>query len=323
MPRSMTVPAGLFIFGVLAATASAEPLSTERESGLKAGATFSECEQCPQMVVVPAGSFSMGSPAQEVGRNSWEHPQHLVSIAAPFAVGKFEVTVDQFGAYVRESGRRPAESCWTYEKNKVDLRGSRSWRDPAFAQEGSHPVVCVSWEDAQGYLGWLAKKTGKPYRLLSEAEWEYAARAASTPEEATRFGFGDNEDALCAHANGFDQTAKKTVPGTTVWPALSCFDNYAYTSPVGSFAANAFGLHDMLGNAKEWTTDCFLDGQGYRGVPSDGSAFTASGCHMRVLRGGSWMSYARLLRVAFRYKNPPNEHFGDAGFRVARALVAH
>jgi formylglycine-generating enzyme required for sulfatase activity len=287
---------------------------------LAAGGSFADCEECPDMIVVPAGSFTMGSPEHEDGRNSWEGPQHVVTIARPFALGRFEVTVDQFATFVKETGYQADGPCWTLEKGKLDSRQERSWRDPGFHVDGSYPAVCLSWSDAKAYVDWLSKKTGKDYRLPSEAEWEYAARSRTTPGSGPRYGFGNDAAAICANGNGFDQTGKKIIPGTTTWSALYCFDGYAYAAPVGKFAPNQFGLHDMLGNAKEWTADCYQQGPGYRGAPIDGSAWTVGDCRQRVQRGGSWLSYARLLRVAFRYKGPPDERVGDVGLRVARTL---
>jgi formylglycine-generating enzyme required for sulfatase activity len=275
------------------------------------------------MVVVPAGSFTMGSPDSEKGRNSWEGPQHVVTFARPFAVGKLEVTVDQFAAFVRETGYDAGSTCWTYEEGKFDSRTGRSWRNPGFAQDGSHPAACLSWHDAKAYADWLARKTGgKDYRLLSEAEWEYAARARTTPGTGSRYAFGNDENALCAHGDGLDQTAKRTFPGTEAWTFLPCSDGYATTAPTGKYTANGFGLHDMQGNVKEWTLDCYQEGLGYRGAPTDGSAWTSGGCRSRVLRGGSWLGYARLLRVAFRFTAAPGERLNDVGIRVARTLHA-
>jgi formylglycine-generating enzyme required for sulfatase activity len=265
----------------------------------------------------------MGSPESEPGRNSWEGPQHVVTFARPFAVGKLEVTVDQFAAFVRDTGYRADGACFTLEKGKFDSPPDRSWRNPGYAQDGSYPAVCLSYSDAKAYVDWLAKKTGKGYRLLSEAEWEYAARGRTTPGSGPRYGFGDSDAAICAHGNGFDQSGKHTVPGTTTWAALPCFDGYAQTAPVGKFTANAFGLHDMLGNAKEWTADCYQQGPGYRGAPLDGSAWTPGDCRQRIQRGGSWLGYARLLRVAFRYKAAPEDRTSDVGLRVARTLATH
>jgi formylglycine-generating enzyme required for sulfatase activity len=303
--------------------APAQALAPEAERALKPADSFRECDGCPEMVVVPAGSFTMGSPESEKGRNSWEGPQHVVTFARPFAVGKFEVTVDQLAAFVRETGYDAGSTCWTYEDAKFDMRAERSWRNPGFSQDGSHPAACLSWNDAKAYADWLAKKTGgKGYRLLSEAEWEYAARARNKPGSGPSFSFGIDENAICAHADGLDQTAKKTFPGTDTWTFLPCSDGYATTAPAGKFAANGFGLYDMQGNVKEWTLDCYQEGLGYRGAPTDGSAWTSGNCRSRVLRGGSWLSYARLLRVAFRSTGAPGERRNDVGIRVARTLRA-
>jgi formylglycine-generating enzyme required for sulfatase activity len=300
-----------------------EVLSAERERALAAGATFRECDLCPEMVVVPAGSFTMGSPASESGRNTWEGPQHVVTLARQFAVGKLEVTLDQFAAFVRDSGYREGMRCWTFESGSFDERSGRSWRNPGFAQGGDHPATCLSWNDANAYVSWLHRKTGKSYRLLSESEWEYAARGRTAPGPAPRFPFGDDEKALCANANGLDQTAKAEFPsGTGSWTFLACSDGYAFTAPTGKFPANAFGLHDVLGNVKEWTQDCFHQGKGYEDAPTDGSAWTSlEPCPVRIVRGGSWLSYGRLLRVAFRFRSGAADRANDIGVRVARTLL--
>ena len=155
---------------LLACACGAPALAQDGAQALKPADSFRECDGCPEMVVVPAGSFTMGSPESEKGRNSWEGPQRVVTIARPFAVGKLEVTVDQLAAFVRETGYDAGSRCWTYEDSKFDMRSDRSWRNPGFLQDGSHPATCLSWDDAKAYTGWLATKTGsKGYRLLSEA----------------------------------------------------------------------------------------------------------------------------------------------------------
>jgi len=153
------------------------------------------------MVVVPAGSFTMGAPNSEKDRSSAEGPQHEVTIRQSFAAGQLHVTVDQFSAFVQETGYEASSTCLTFEDGKYGARAGRSWRNPGFAQEGSHPVVCVSWGDARAYVDWIAKKTGKPYRLLSEAEFEYAARGRTSPGMYPRFWFGDDEKDLCRNAS--------------------------------------------------------------------------------------------------------------------------
>jgi formylglycine-generating enzyme required for sulfatase activity len=268
-------------------------------ASLRPGTTFWDCADCPEMVVVPAGSFTMGSPASEKERESDEGPQHVVTIPRPFAVGKFHVTVDQFAAFVRETGYAASTTCIKYPSWNRD----GSWRDPGFAQEGSHPVVCVSWDDANAYVNWLAKKTSKPYRLPSEAEWEYAARAGTR----TPFWWG-----------------------SSITPAQANYDgNYVYagggskgiyrngTVPVSSFAANPWGLYNVHGNAWQWTADCYHDS--YTGAPADGTPLTTINCSSgHVVRGGSWVSYPRTLRAALRLGN--TAEYDYSGFRLARTL---
>jgi formylglycine-generating enzyme required for sulfatase activity len=246
------------------------------------------------MVVVPSAAFTMGAPEGEKGRDSDEGPQHVVTIPRPFAVGKFHVTVDQFGVFARETGFTAHSGC--------------NWRSPGFTQEGSHPVVCVSWDDANAYANWLAKKTGKPYRLPSEAEWEYAARGRTSPGAYPRFWFGDDEKDLCRYGNFHDQKAGNS--------GAPCNDGYDYTSPVGHYQPNAFGLYDMFGNAWQWTADCWHGN--YDGAPRDGTAWTTGGCgDGRVVRGGSWVNGPRILRAAVRVR-VTNTNVN--GFRVARTL---
>jgi formylglycine-generating enzyme required for sulfatase activity len=264
------------------------------------------------MVVIPAGSFTMGSPASEKDRYDNEGPQHEVRISAPFAVGKFAITRGQFAAFVNDAGYKPGDSCWIPVKdNFADTKG-RSFRDPGFEQDDSHPAVCISWDDAKAYVAWLAKTTGKSYRLLSEAEYEYAGRAGTT----TAYFFGNDPNQLCGYANGADRTAKAQLPPT--WTTSDCKDGYVYTAPVGSFAANDFGLYDMVGNVWEWVEDCWHDS--YAEAPKDGSAWTTGSCENRALRGGAWYDDPRDLRAAYRYGGRPDGRDDGGGFRVARTL---
>jgi formylglycine-generating enzyme required for sulfatase activity len=160
------------------------------------------CPLCPELVVVPNGSFTMGSPETEKGRDKEEGPQHQVTIPRPFAIGRFAITRGEFAAFVTESGFKSEDGCYVYdEKIEWQLKKDASWRAPGFSQEyDRHPVVCVSWTDAKAFLGWLSQKTGAHYRLLTEAEWEYAARAGST----TRYFFGDDDKDFCRFGNGAD-----------------------------------------------------------------------------------------------------------------------
>ncbi len=269
------------------------------------------------MVVIPAGSFTMGSPTRERGRDRSEGPQHVVTFSRPFAVGKFAVTVDQFAAFVRETGYDAGSRCWTIEDGEAEERDGRSWRNPGYSQTGSYPASCLSWNDAKAYVAWLASKTGKGYRLLAEAEWEYAARARTQPGPAPRFIFGDDENAICRHGNGADQSAKRSRSFPKYKTFLACDDGYAYAAPVGSFPANGFGLYDMLGNVWEWTEDCWNDS--YRGAPTRGSAWMSGDCSQRVLRGGAWDDDPKYLRAADRYWSATGDR-GIMGTRVARPL---
>ncbi|MFY9900732.1 MAG: SUMF1/EgtB/PvdO family nonheme iron enzyme [Xanthobacteraceae bacterium] len=253
-------------------------LTAATERLLKPGDSFRECaKDCPEMVAVPAGEFMMGSPANERNRNGNEDPLHRVTIARPLAVSKFEVTFEQWDACVTVGG------C-------AHVPDSNMGR-------GTHPVINVNWDDAQQYVAWLSKMTDRPYRLLSEAEWEYSARAGTT----TIYSWGDEIGKGNANCNGCGSE----------WDSRS--------APVGSFAPNQFGLYDMHGNVWEWVEDCLHTN--YEGAPKDGSAWIAQGdCNNRVLRGGSWFGDPLGLRSALRFWFPAEDHAFDLGFRVGRTL---
>jgi formylglycine-generating enzyme required for sulfatase activity len=292
------------------------PLTATQERGLKAKDTFRECANCPEMVVVPAGSFTMGSPKSEKDRRDHEGPQHVVTFARPFAVGRLHVTVDQFAAFVRKTGYEASSTCGTWYPS--DSRTDYSWRNPGFAQEGTHPVVCVSWDDARAYADWMVQETGKPYRLLSEAEFEYAARGRTSPGAYPRFWFGNDEKALCRYANAADRKTRDSVAMAKNWQVAPCDDGYAYTSPAGRYEPNAFGLYDMAGNVWQWTADCWHDS--YKGAPADGSAWTAGACkNGHVIRGGSSGTLAEELRAANRV--PYAVANVEGGFRLARTIT--
>jgi formylglycine-generating enzyme required for sulfatase activity len=235
-------------------------------------------------VVVLAGSFTMSSPQSEPKREPFEGSQHRVTIARPFAVGRFAVTFDEWDACVADGG------CNGYEPN------DEGWG------RGRRPVINVSWNDAKTYVGWLSHKTGKSYRLLTEAEREYVTRAGTT----TPFWWGSSISTQQANYNG----------------------NYVYnnglkgeyrqrTIPVDSFAPNPWGLYQVHGNVMEWVEDCWNDG--YQGAPTDGSAWTSGNCNRRVLRGGAWDSLPQFLRSADRRWDITVRRFIIIGFRVGRA----
>jgi len=276
----------------------------------KPGESIKDCDVCPEMVTVPAGSFQMGSPSYEEGRGDDEGPVHQVTIPRAFSVGKYEVTKAEYAAFVSATGYAGGSSCRTYEGGKWETRSGRSWRDPGYRQSERDPAVCVSWDDARAYTEWLSRQTGKTYRLLSEAEWEYAARAGTT----TPRSWGSDSASACGYANVHDSTSK-SVNGFD-WENHACDDGVAQTAAAGSYQANAFGLHDMLGNVWEWTADCWNDS--YAGAPSDGSAWTNGNCERRILRGGSWYHGPRNVRSAIRVRNASGYRNYVLGFRVAR-----
>ena len=319
LPPRVLSPCGPGAATVSFSSRCAAPLAAAEERMLKPKDVFKECPQCPEMAVLPQGSFTMGSPEGEVGHSSVEGPQHTVTIGKPFAVGKFQVTVDQFAAFAEATHYDAGSKCRTLEDSgKYEERSDRSWRNPGFANDGSHPAVCINWSDAKAYVDWLAKTTGKPYRLLTEAEWEYAARGRTEPGSYPPFYFGYNENDMCRFANTADETARAQIPGIN-WVVVPCSDGYAYTSPVGSFAANPFGLYDMHGNAWQWTEDCYHSS--YKGAPADGSAWLNGDCRFRVLRGGSWYYAASSTRAASRLNLIYNYRYHSGGFRVARNLA--
>lgn len=278
MKRLMNLVAGLFGGLVLAAAAGGEP----EGSDMRPGEVFRDCTECPEMVVLPAGRFRMGSEESEDRRESW--PVRDVEVAA-FALGRTEVTRGEYAAFVRATGRPTYSGCIGAEPDarRVDIHrvpNVGSWRDPGFEQDEDHPVTCVSWADANAYVAWLSGITGRKYRLPSEAEWEYAARAGTE----TRYYWGDDWKE-CGYANMMDRSWRDSVIST--WPLGSCDDKARYTAPVGSFASNGFGLYDMVGNVREWTADCWHGN--YVDALPNGDPWTGSGdCGRPVMRGHAW-----------------------------------
>jgi formylglycine-generating enzyme required for sulfatase activity len=281
-----------FVLLLLSQLSGAEAQQKGSRAGEIAGPknAFRDCAACPEMVVVPAGEFIMGSPPSERDRNPDEGPQRRVTFAQPLAVGKYEVTFAQWDACVAEAGctHKPGDNDWG---------------------RGKRPVINVSWNDAQQFAGWLAQKTGKPYRLLTEAEWEYAARGttkATDPQSPFSTGPTINYSQANYDANFvYGVGAKMGVYRQK-------------TLDVGSFKPNAFGLNDMHGNVWEWVGDCYKDS--YAGAPADGSAVTSRNCLLNILRGGAWNYYPQLLRSAYRYASAPGVRAENMGFRVARSM---
>lgn len=311
----------------------------KQTSSHKPGQTFHDCIDCPEMVVIPADSFMMGSPDNEPGHRSnpeegpVEGPQRLVHVKQ-FAVGKFDITKAQWAAFVKATNHRMGGNCgWAKFPGEDSTQPwlpnpDANWNHVGFAQDSTHPVVCISWTDAHDYVEWLSKKTGFTYRLLSESEWEYADRAGTT----TPYYWGTS--ASHEYANyGTD-----TLNGIGF---SSGSDKWVYTSPVGSFPPNPFGLYDMNGNVLQWVDDCYSTT--YSGLPTDGSAYKnnavldstnkftwmllKNGCSFHMVRGGGYADSPPLIRSASRNMggipgamSPDLSRSAGGGFRVARTL---
>ena len=265
------------------------------------GRRFRECDECPQMVVVPAGSYLMGSPASEVGRQDHEGPIHLVAINQPFAVGAYEVTREEFSHFVSETGYSMDDSCGSRDGARVTRVDG--WRDPGYRQTEQDPVVCVSWYDAQRYVSWLRNRTGKGYRLLSESEWEYVARAATT----TPF-----------HTGATISTDKANYNGNYKYGSGQEGEHRERTTQVGTFWPNAFGLYDVHGNVAEWVEDCWNDS--YEWAPRGEDAWENGECRTRMVRGGSWIASPSNIRAATRGVTHAGSRFATLGFRISRSL---
>jgi formylglycine-generating enzyme required for sulfatase activity len=247
------------------------------------------------MVVIPQGKFLMGSPGGELGRDLDEGPVHEVSIGYDLAVGKYPVTRGEWRRYLTDTrlkgfvghfGFDPKTGTW---KRKEDY----CWSNPGYPQDDQHPVVCVTWQEAVEYAIWLSSKTGYCYRLLSEAEYEYVNRAGTQ----SAYWWGDSSEDLWRYANGAD-AALKAEHNYSHWVYAPGNDGFVYTSPVGYFPANPFGLYDTTGNVFAWTQDCWHDN--YEGAPLNGSVWGSRSQAARVIRGGSWSHRPRGLRSASR-----------------------
>ncbi|MCC6507439.1 MAG: SUMF1/EgtB/PvdO family nonheme iron enzyme [Aquimonas sp.] len=291
--------------------------ASERLPAPQPGDRFRDCTYCPELVVIPAGSFSQGSPSYESAQADSERPVHTVQIRQ-FSLGRTEVTRGEFRRFAEATGFRTDaennvdghEGCFTYQGGKdFGHSAGASWRNSGFAQDDSHPVVCVSWNDAKAYVDWLRRQTGNPYRLPSESELEYANRAGTT----TPWPWGSDGQNGCGMANYVDYPAKDLF---LVMTAASCSDGHVFTAPVARFRANAFGLHDTAGNVLEWAEDCFNGN--YNGAPTDGWAWTSGDCARGMLRGGSYNLPPISLRAGHRIPSLRTSRGFNTGFRVAQ-----
>jgi formylglycine-generating enzyme required for sulfatase activity len=258
---------------------------------------FQDCPECPEMVRVPTGTFLMGSPHNEEGRYDDEGPVHKVVIGYPLAVGIFPVTRAQWRVYLKSA-------------NKTGSGSGCGWENPGYPQSETDPVVCVTWNETNEYAAWLTLRTGKTYRLLSEAEYEFVSRAGSV----SPYFWGNSVEDACQYSNTADASFRA---GNNREAALTCNDGYVYTSPVGHYRPNPFGLYDIAGNVWSWTADCWHPN--YAGAPGNGSAWkseVAGDCTRRVLRGASWIFNPTDLRSSYRDSSPAASRF--VGFRVGR-----
>jgi formylglycine-generating enzyme required for sulfatase activity len=315
------VSAVVLLLSLIAASWMVSQQANAQTTTPEPGSVFRDCPECPEMVVIPAGKFLMGSSPEEAARDvatapssdtstakkfvQPEQPQHEVTINAPFVMGKYPITKGEFAAFVQETGYTPAPGCILYSL-QYHVSPKADWKLPGFVQTDRDPVVCVSWQDAKAYIGWLNKKVAisadstleGPYRLPSEAEWEYAARAGTGTARWWGDSIGRN-NAVCARCGSkWDQ---------------------AQTAPVGSFHPNPFGLYDVPGNVWQMTEDCW--DKSYIDAPADGLPRLTASCDYRVWRGGSWASFPWLLRSATRTSNRSDQRANDTGFRVAKTLA--
>ena len=261
--------------------------------------------QVPEMVRIAAGCFAMGSDTGETGRHDDEsrHP----ACVKEFSLSRHEVTRAQYAFFVGATGRETPDNCHTYDDGGWRSRAGRSWRNPGYAQRDEHPVTCVSRDDALAYARWLSERLGTRYRLPTEAEWEYAARAGSG---AARH-WGDDVERACTWGNVGDRSLHRHYRDWS-WTIHPCDDGYVHTAPVGSFRVNLYGLHDMMGNVWEWT--CSSYDPKYRGAERLCSADDRNG---GVVRGGSWSNSPRWVRPAARFESRTDARYDLIGVRLA------
>jgi len=257
------------------------------------GTVFKDCKDCPEMVVLPTGSFTMGTPDDEVGRQADEGPMHTVTLSKPIAIGRFQVLDGEWQVYAQETGltlpdgdTRPGREC---------IAGK-----PRYPITARQPAVCMNLAEAKAYIDWLSRKTGKPYRLTSESIREYAARAGSSGPFPFPFDEGKTYS-IAKHANTYGPE-----------------DGFSATAPAGSFPANAFGVYDMHGNVYEWVADCAHDN--YIGAPTDGSPWLEPNCRFQQIRGNDWTEAPIWSRSGNRNDLYPHERGDWIGFRVVRDL---
>lgn len=304
------------VMSLLRAAVIALPASLKDATAADAPNSFKDCDTCPDMIVVPSGKAVLGGePWDQDMKPTWGKTRD-VTIAYEFAIARTEVTRAQYRTFVRETGYvSPTTSCNTWGFNRIlGQTEGYTWDNSGYAQREDHPVVCVSWRDATAFTAWLAGKTGKPYRLLSSTEFEYAARAGTRGP----WFWGSDSAKACDYANVADDNWRRLY---SFGPPFACNDGWERTAPVATYKPNPWGLHDMLGNAWEWTEDCFHERLDQ--MPTDGSAWReANGgdCSARTPRGGAWASGTDWLKAVSQSRDPAEYHSQLLGFRVAMTV---
>lgn len=277
------------------------------------GTVFRDCSDCPEMVMLPRGDFLMGVPLNVAERENPEYPPDRVEIDYDVAIGRFEISVGEFAEFVQSTGYEAAQQCEVIGQLEHAIP-SRSWRSPGFPQNALHPVVCVTLTDAKAYTAWLSEKTGKDYRLPTEVEWEYMARAGTT----TAWHWGDSDVRACQYANLDDLTLNEAYP---TFAASNCRDGFVYTAPVGSFEPNSFGVFDSIGNAFELLHDRYSCTRRRRLLGHCIENNECEGCNPAA-SGAGWSGALGFLRFLRAYPNAfyPKRGSADTGFRVVRTF---
>ncbi len=292
------------------------------DGDMKGGTGFKDCPTCPEMVVIPPGSIVQGRDGRDVMEpERYEGPPHKVTIGYSFAVGKTEVTTGQFRAFVNATGYKADLACNIWDGKTAFKEPNTGWSDPKYGRPPAddEPGACLSWLDAKAYIKWLSEKSGQSYRLLSESEWEYVARAGVN---AGKFTWGENPDDACKTSNVSDLSSKEAkapfIPRP--FPPANCRDGFPAIGKAGALQPNAFGVYDMIGSVWEWVEDCYV--MPYpANTPTDGKPYLGpKGCDRRASKGGSWGSTIDRQLPTFRGRDPETLVSQVFGFRIARDL---
>jgi formylglycine-generating enzyme required for sulfatase activity len=315
------------MLGIAALAIPAAALAADAAAGKKPGETFKDCEDCQTMVVIPAGTFKMGSTPEEraregvpAGFGDHEGPVRDITFAKPFAIATTETTRGQWARFVADTKRPIPTECHDYNAEDDSWAGTKgklvNWQKPGFEQTDDHPAVCISLDDATDYAAWLSKKTGKSYRVPSEAEWEYAARGGTS----TARPWGDSVTPICGKAQIMTSGTWAAINNSDSWTdELLCSSTKTWTVPVASYDPNPWGVYDMLGNVWEWVADCVAPD--HSTLPADGTVQKGGDCANRVTKGGSFHSRIWLARPATRGGGQEGKNRPLAsGIRVVRDL---